>query len=46
MKERLIKVFNALRAVETKGDSTIIVADILRELNNIIQSLPEEKEGE
>ena len=43
MKERLTAVFNLLKTIETKGDSTVFMADCLRELANIINSM---KEGE
>ena len=46
MKDRLTTIFNALRNVETKGDSTLIMADCLRELANVINSIPEESEPE
>ena len=44
MKDRLRTIFNALQNVETKGQSTLIVADCLRELANILNELPDEKE--
>lgn len=44
MKEKLIAVFNTLKMVETRGESTLIMADCLRELANIINSLPTESE--
>lgn len=44
MKEKLIAVFNTLQKVETRGESTLIMADCLRELANIINSLPTESE--
>ena len=42
MKDRLITIFNALHNIETKGDSTLIMADCIRELANVINSIPEE----
>ena len=44
MKERLIAIFNGLKTVETKGDSTLMVADCLRELADIINNMPDESE--
>ena len=44
MKDRIRTIFNALQNVETKGQSTLIVADCLRELANILNELPDEKE--
>ncbi len=43
MKDKLTAVFNTLKMVETKGDSTIIMADCLRELANIVNEMPEEQ---
>ena len=43
MKEKLTNIFNTLRNVETKGDSTVIMADCLRALVEIIQSIPDEE---
>lgn len=40
MKDRLIAVFNTLKDIETRGDSTIRMADCLRELANVINSMP------
>ena len=40
-KERLARVFTALQNVETKGDSTMILADCMRELARILQELPD-----
>lgn len=45
MKEKLIAVFNTLKMVETRGESTLMMADCLRELANIINSIPEESEA-
>lgn len=44
MKEKLIAIFNTLQKVETRGESTLMMADCLRELANIINSLPTESE--
>ena len=43
MKERLTAIFNTLKEIETKGDSTLIMADCLRELANVINSMPVEQ---
>lgn len=46
MKNKLLNVFNALRTIETKGDSTVIMADCLKALVGIIQEMEsEEKDG-
>ena len=42
MRERLTAIFNTLKEIETKGDSTLIMADCLRELANVINSMPVE----
>lgn len=39
MKETLINIYNALRNVETKGESTLIIADCLRALLDVIREL-------
>lgn len=44
MKDKLTAIFNTLKMVETKGDSTLIMADCLRELADIINSIPDEQE--
>ena len=44
MKDRLTAIFNTMNRIETKGESTIMMADCLRELVNIINSMPEEGE--
>lgn len=44
MKERLIAIFNLMQRIETKGDSTLFMADCIRELANVINSIPEESE--
>lgn len=43
MKEKLLQIFNALRTVDTRGDSTVIMADCLKALAGIIQELEQEK---
>lgn len=42
MRNKLAAVFNALHNVQTKGESTLIIADCIRELLAIIQELDEE----
>ena len=44
MKERLLAVFETMKTIETKGDSTVLMADCLRELASIINSMPAESE--
>ena len=39
MKETLISIYNALRQVETKGENTLIIADCVRALYEVIQQL-------
>lgn len=46
MRDRLAQIFNALRNVETKGDSTMILADCMRELLNIIQEMDKEQKDQ
>lgn len=46
MRDRLANVFNALQNVETKGQSTLIVADCMRELLAIIQEMDKEAQDE
>ena len=47
MRERLTAIFNTLKEIETKGDSTLMMADCLRELTNVINSmLVEQHESE
>ena len=45
MKERLLNVFTLLKTVETRGESTVAMADCLRELVNIINTMQEEMES-
>ena len=45
MKEKLIAVFQLMQRIETHGDSTLMMADCLRELANTINSIPEESEA-
>jgi len=44
MKDRLTAIFNLMQRIETKGDSTLFMADCIRELANVINSMPEERE--
>ena len=37
-KQRLTEIANALMQCEVKGQTTLIVADIIRELDNLIQT--------
>ena len=46
MKDRLVTIFNAMNGIETKGESTLIMADCLRELANVINSIPPEESEE
>lgn len=43
MKEKLIAIFNVMQRIETHGDSTLMMADCIKELANVINSIPEEK---
>ena len=44
MKDRLTAVFNLMKRIETYGESTLFMADCLRELATIINTMPEESE--
>lgn len=44
MKDRLTAIFNLMQRIETKGESTLFMADCIRELANIINSMPDESE--
>lgn len=44
MKERLVAIFNALHSVETKGQSTLIIADCIRELSDVIKQMEEKND--
>lgn len=46
MKERLLVVFNTLKMVETKGESTLVMSDCMRELAKIINSMESEEKDE
>lgn len=43
MKEKLIAIFNTMQRIETHGDSTLMMADCIRELAVIIDSIPNEE---
>jgi hypothetical protein len=45
MKDKLTVLFNTMKQIETKGESTVIMADCLREIVSIINSIPEEQGG-
>lgn len=45
MKEKLIKLHNALALVETKGESTKILAQCLQFLEQLVQECDKPKEG-
>ena len=44
MRDKLIAIFNLMQRIETKGDSTLFMSDCIRELANVINSIPEESE--
>lgn len=46
MRDRLVMIFNALNNVEAKGQSLLIVADCIRELQNVIQEMDKEAQDE
>ena len=43
MKETLVQIFNALQNIPTKGESTLIMADCLRALADVINKMGEQK---
>ena len=43
MKEKLIAIFNLMQNIETHGNSTLLMADCIKELARVIDSIPEEK---
>jgi len=43
MKDRLKAIFNLMLRIETKGDSTIYMTDCLRELADILNSIPDKE---
>lgn len=44
MKKQLIDIFEVMKRIETKGESTVFMADCLKALADIINSMPEESE--
>lgn len=46
MKEHLIAIFNTMQRIETHGDSTLMMADCIKELANVINSIPEENNAD
>ena len=44
MSDELIKLYNTLKLVETKGDSTVTMADCLRFLEQLIERSKEKVE--
>jgi hypothetical protein len=40
MKDKLMAIFNTMKMVETKGESTLIMADCMRELAKVINDIP------
>lgn len=43
MRNRLAQIFNALNRIDTKGENTLIMADCLRALADIINKYDEQK---
>lgn len=46
MKEQLVGIFNTLKMVETRGDSSILMADCLRAMAQVISTIPEKEDKE
>ena len=46
MKDRLTAIFNTLREIETKGNSTVLMRDCLVSLSTILQELYEAEKTE
>ena len=44
MREQLLAIFESMKKIETKGDSTVYMADCLRALVGVINSMPTESE--
>lgn len=44
MKEKLIAIFNMMQNIETHGNSTLMMADCIKQLAVIIDSIPDEDE--
>lgn len=43
MKDRLVAIYNVFLQIETKGESTLMMADCIRELHSIIDILTKEE---
>lgn len=43
MKEKLIAIINTMQQIETHGNSTILMADCIKELAVVIDSIPNEE---
>ena len=46
MKERLIQLLNTMSLIETKGESTLVMADCLKFLRDCIQECETSVKGE
>lgn len=46
MKEKLIAIFNLMQTIETHGNSTLMMADCIREFAHVIDSIPEENNAD
>lgn len=45
MKEELMAIFNTMKMIETRGESTLMMADCLRELARILNESDKESEA-
>jgi len=43
MREKLIAIINTMQQIETHGNSTILMADCIKELAVVIDSIPNEE---
>ena len=43
MKQQLLDIFELMKKIETKGESTVFMADCLRAMANVINSMPDDK---
>ena len=43
MKEKLIAIINTMQNIETHGNSTLLMADCIKELARVIDSIPNEE---
>ena len=43
MREKLIAIFNTMQNIETHGNSTLMMADCIKELAVVIDSIPNEE---